>query len=267
MDKYFLYIDILGFSELVKNDTKIVDELYEIIASLNVHDHNVFKTIIFSDTILVYNDAEPIEGHDHRYIVMFLCEFVQDLQNRLTGRNIVYRAIITKGQFIHYEINKIPCFYGSALIDAYNSEKGIQAIGLFIDKSCKNRCVVFKTLEFNEKYDFVFTTQALERVEYEYEGDFPIDYYEVDQTELDWSVTPEIITLENIYRNSINHPEIKVRAKYENTFKLYEKHYPKTVKCLIENNFSPTFISPKIDWQEKIDRFPEDYSFIKTMKK
>lgn len=36
MDKYFLYIDILGFSELVKNGSNEIDELYEIIASLNV---------------------------------------------------------------------------------------------------------------------------------------------------------------------------------------------------------------------------------------
>jgi len=201
MDKYFLYIDILGFSELVQTDLTRVDELYEIIASLNVHKHHVFKAIIFSDTILVYNNGEPRSQEDHYYLLMYLCEFVHDLQNRLAGRNIVFRAIITKGQFVHYEINGIPCFYGSALINAYNSEKTIQAIGLFLDKSCANESDIFNYCEFNDRYDFVFTTKMMDVVEFDYEGNFPLDSYGVEQTDLGWLLIPELLTLKKINKN------------------------------------------------------------------
>lgn len=266
MDKYFLYIDILGFSELVINNSSSIDRLYEIIASLNVHQHDAFKAIIFSDTILIYNDKKPKSQHDYNYIVMYLCEFVKDLQNRLAGRNIFFRAIITKGQFIHYKINKIPCFYGTALIDTYNSEKEIQAIGLFMDNNCINHCDIFKFCDYNEKYKFIYTTQTLEVIEFIYKGNFPIDNYEVEQTDLDWLVTPEILTLESIYRNSINNPNEKVRKKYSNTFSMYQKRYPKTISELLLNDFSPTFIAPLLNWQEKIGRYPQDYSYIKKRK-
>ncbi|RZJ57875.1 MAG: hypothetical protein EOO55_02355 [Hymenobacter sp.] len=267
MDKYFLYIDILGFSDLVKSDTSKVDELYEIIASLNVHEHDIFKAIIFSDTILIYNVSEPRTEHDYKYIVMYLCEFVQDLQDRLAGRNITYRAIITKGQFVHYEINGIPCFYGNALIDAYNSEKDIQAIGLFMDNSCIKYCDIFDYVDFDDKYKFVFTTKIMDKLEFEYNGDFPIDEYWVEQTDLGWLVMPEILTLENIYKSSIGHPVEKVKVKHINTIKLYMSRYPKTMKELIGNDFAPNSISPGTNWQEKIDRYPEDYSYIKKRKK
>jgi hypothetical protein len=89
-DRYLLYIDILGFSDLVAGSDPKIHDLYEVIASLNVHDHPSFRAIIFSDTILVYN----VEGQDTRsdrsYLVMYLCEFAQDLQHRLTAKDIFF---------------------------------------------------------------------------------------------------------------------------------------------------------------------------------
>ena len=267
MDKYFLYIDILGFSDLVKSKSSKIDELYEIIASLNAHRHDLFKTIIFSDTILIYNTAEPVSKHDCRCVVMYLCEFVHDLFIRLAGRNIFYRAIITKGQFVHYEINGIPCFYGSALIDTYNSEKGIQAVGLFIDKPCVKYCDIFQYCDFNDKYNFVFITQTMDTLETIYQGEFPISEYEVEQTDLGWLIMPEIISLGDIYSNSLSHADIKIKQKNIETFKIYENKYPKTIKQLIHNNFTPNFISPGVNWEKITERYPEDYSYIRRIKK
>jgi len=267
MDKYFLYIDILGFSELVQNNSPEIDELYVIIASLNVHRHEVFKTIIFSDTILIYNNKEPKTQNDNYYIVMYLCEFVQDLQHRLAGRSIVFRAIITKGQFIHYEINSIPCFYGSALVDTYNSEKKIQAMGLFIDDNCIKDCNIFNFCDYNEKYKFVFITKMMDKLEFEYGGYFPLKQFEVEQTELDYFLIPEILMIEKIYRNSIKQLDEKVKLKYLNTFEIYKKRYPNTIQGLLQNDFSPNFISPKLNWDIKVNRFPEDFTYIKRMKK
>lgn len=52
-ERFFLYIDILGFKELI-NDKSAVTELYQIIDSLNVHGDGDFTCIVFSDTIVVY---------------------------------------------------------------------------------------------------------------------------------------------------------------------------------------------------------------------
>jgi hypothetical protein len=58
-DKYLLYIDILGFSDLVQNDPHQIERIYGVLDSLNVHRHDVFRTIVFSDTVLVYNRLTP----------------------------------------------------------------------------------------------------------------------------------------------------------------------------------------------------------------
>ena len=56
VQRLFLYIDILGFKDLVKSGSR-VEELYRRIDRLNVHTDRDFTCIVFSDTILVY-------GHD-----------------------------------------------------------------------------------------------------------------------------------------------------------------------------------------------------------
>ena len=55
MEKTFLYIDILGFKNLVTSNTDKVESIFKIIDSLHVHKDIAFQTIVFSDTILVFN--------------------------------------------------------------------------------------------------------------------------------------------------------------------------------------------------------------------
>src|SRR5271169_2114681 len=100
--------------------------------SLHVHTHPSFRAIVFSDTILVYNTEGQDAAFDRHYLVMYLCEFAHDLQQRLTEKDIFFRAVLVKGAFHHYELNGIPCFFGEALIRAYLSERTIKAIGLFM---------------------------------------------------------------------------------------------------------------------------------------
>jgi hypothetical protein len=105
MDRYFLYIDILGFADLVLKQPERVKDLYEIVSTLNAHRHQSFGTIVFSDTILVYPKIELNAGQQtDAYLVMYLCEFAQDLLYRLANRNIWFRAILTQGKFTHYLI-------------------------------------------------------------------------------------------------------------------------------------------------------------------
>ncbi|MDE1487624.1 hypothetical protein KKI90_15025 [Xenorhabdus bovienii] len=198
-ERFFLYLDILGFTELVRQGSKKIDDLYEVIASLNVHRHDAFKVIVFSDTVVVYNVDGGDTLEDARYLIMFMCEFVKDLMHRLTGRGVYFRAVITYGDFTHYEINDTPCFYGNALIDAYNSEKELKAIGLFIDKKISHHCNIFKYLEFNENYDFVYVTQSLDEVEGYGLGGFPIPSYLIEWTDSKWYILPEIEHVNNMY--------------------------------------------------------------------
>jgi hypothetical protein len=81
--RYLLYLDILGFSDLVERDPDKVGPLYHAISKMRAHEHGDFQTIVFSDTVLVYNKASPRTANDHTYVVMFLCEF--DVQSQRFG--------------------------------------------------------------------------------------------------------------------------------------------------------------------------------------
>src|ERR1700674_5321702 len=91
VDRYFLYIDILGFADLVMSAPECVADLFEIISSLSVHEHQSFGTIVFSDTILVYPKSERGMGRRaDAYFIMYLCEFAQDLMYRLRNKDIYF---------------------------------------------------------------------------------------------------------------------------------------------------------------------------------
>ena len=94
--KYLLYVDILGFGSIVKNDPEKVERIYGILDSLNAHKHDVFKTIVFSDTVLVYSDDTPTDRpEDHEYLVWYSIEFAEDLHHRLTGQDVYFRAVFS----------------------------------------------------------------------------------------------------------------------------------------------------------------------------
>jgi hypothetical protein len=258
-ERYLLYIDILGFSDLVTTAPTKVQDLFEVIASLNVHDHSAFRAIAFSDTILVYNVDGGHTSEDRRYLVMFLCEFAQDLQYRLTARGIFFRALLVRGDFTHYELNALPCFFGPALIDAYQSEKQINAIGLFMQGSIVSDSDIFDTVRFKTNYDFVFITQNLKRVEDM--GRFPLDRFVIEETELIYHLVPEVLYLKQLNHWMTAHPDAKVRLKYANTWRLFLARYPNTLKHLKATEFELDAISPGANWDVVASKFPEDYSW------
>src|SRR5882672_11004861 len=94
--KYLLYIDILGFADLVRRDPHQVEKIYGVLDTLNVHRHKVFRTIVFSDTVLVYNrqDPKPTDTAAHEYIVWYSIEFAEDLHHRLIGQGLYFRAVL-----------------------------------------------------------------------------------------------------------------------------------------------------------------------------
>lgn len=259
--RYLLYIDILRFSDLVNGPTVRIDDLYEVIASLNVHNHSGFRAIIFSDTILVYNTAGQNTGSDRRYLVMYLCEFAQDLQHRLTAKDIFFRAVLVRGEFKHYELNNIPCFFGEALIRAHKSEKNIQAIGLFMQNEIVADSNIFPTTRFNDEFSFVFITQTLTRLEADFGGEFPVDAWLFESTGETYLATPEILYLKQLSYFAANHPVVQVRHKYETTLKLFKKQYPKTISFLEKNDFVAKALSPLADWDAPRKQWPQSFGW------
>jgi hypothetical protein len=260
--RYFLYLDILGFTDLVKkNDGKSITDLYEVIASLNVHRHSAFKVVVFSDTVVVYNVNGGDTPRDSSYLIMFLCEFVKDLMHRLTGRGIYFRSVITYGDFTHYELNGIPCFFGNALVDAYNSEKELKAIGLFIHKEISHHSDIFKYREFNENYNFVYVTQALEEIELWGINGFPLAKDFIESTGSEWEIFPEISHLASMQAGSLNlELSESVRNKYIASWEKYCLQYPNLTRQLIVSQNDIFSIAPSVDWKPVTERYPEDYS-------
>lgn len=126
-DCYLLYIDILGFSELVLKKGRIED-LYDQIDTLNSHEHTAFKTLAFSDTILIYNTVE----WGRHYLVMYLCEFAQDLFYRLVSRDLHFRAYLCKGEFNHQRREHIHRFTAKRLFAPTSGSARFNAAGCLL---------------------------------------------------------------------------------------------------------------------------------------
>jgi len=261
-NKFLLYIDILGFSELVEQSPQKIDDLYEVIASLNAHDHEAFKCVIFSDTILVYNVNGGEYDRDIKYLIMYLCEFARDLLHRLTNRGILFRAVITNGYFRHYQLNEVPCFYGTALVKAYLAEKDIKAIGLFIDNALLKYSDIFHTQPFDDEFSFVFITQALNEIEpLCAPTSVPGVGSYLEQTDLTWMGGPELLHIAAVLNGlKAGYPD-PVRLKYSNTVDIFRQRYPKIVSCLESNQLDITQIAPDADWAPVIQRHPQSCSY------
>jgi hypothetical protein len=253
--KYLLYIDILGFSDLVKNNPSEIEVLYEIINSLNVHKHDAFQTIVFSDTILVYNKIDPTSIEDHRYLVMYAIEFVQDLMYRLSTRERYFRALLTYGEFKHYTLSNIECYYGSALVNCYYKEKEINGMGLFIDKQIENNRI-FPTINYDKDLDFVLLLQSIERLNKNQGGELPLqDTFILEQTDEYWSIKIELMILRNIYKNATDFPDPKIRGKFLQTYNLYKIKYPKLFTKFEFEGFVPETITQNYDWSQILKEY------------
>lgn len=254
--KYFLYIDILGFGDLVKENSDEIESLYAIINSLNVHRHETFNTIVFSDTILVYNKCEISSKEDHEYIVMYACEFVQDLMYHLADKNRHFRAILTYDYFKHYNLENVECYYGTALVNCYHKEKAVNGLGLFIDRKILKYHRIFPTIRYDHELDFVCVLQCLQRLYENTEGILPThDTSIIEQTDEYWAIKFELNILRNIYNNAIEQPDGRVRCKFLQTYQLYKNLFKPLVLALEESNFNVKAINSDADWSDKRETY------------
>ena len=246
-DRFLLYIDILGFAEMTKREPRKIARVYSILDSLNVHRHRSFKTIVFSDTILVYNPNLAGSDQERNYLVWYLIEFAEDLHHRVTGQDIFFRAMLTSGSFSHYRLDNVECFFGQALVDAYMSEKGIPSLGLFIDNYCNQYNEYFRVAQFNDDLSFVYPNRSLENLDKHSGGEYPVTEPSLlDQApHAPWQVR----FLQDVYDNMRNHKSPAVRTKFLTAWDFYSKRYPAMTQALINGHFSLSSIGSAGAWR------------------
>lgn len=262
--KYLLYIDILGFSDLVKTDPLQIERIYGVLDSLNVHRHHAFRTIVFSDTVLVYNcfDPKPNDEKEHEYLVWYSIEFAEDLHHRLTGQGLYFRAVLVSGEFQHYALENIDCFFGKALIEAHARERAIPSVGLFIDTTCNQYNRYFRTEQFGNQLHFVYLNRSVESLQQETNGELPVDPALLDSNypNLVWQVR----FLRDIHSMKRNHTDPSVRTKFLTAWDFYQRRYPKLLKALEEGGFDMKVFNPKYDWSQQLRALEEDIQHFQS---
>lgn len=264
-DRFLLYIDILGFTEMVRKEPRKVARIYSILDSLNVHAHNSFKTIVFSDTVLVYNIMPAYNDKSREYLVWYLTEFAEDLHHRLTGQDIYFRAALVAGDFFHYDLKNIECFYGTALISAYLAEKDIPSLGLFMDKECAKYNQFFRLSPFNGEFSFVYLNRAMEQLNTHTGGRFPIKDYELPMEDIAPFITWQVRFLQDIYSQMRSHPMPHVRTKFLTAWDFYKQRFPEMLGVLERNNFSALSLGHAPDWYELEESMNQSIRYFKRI--
>ena len=211
-ERFLHYIDILGFAEMTRKEPRKVARFYSILDSLNVHAHDAFVTIVFSDTVLVYNPDLATTKEECRYFVSYLIEFAEDLHHRLTGQDIYFRAVVTTGDFSHYKLENVECFFGESLVNAYLSEKEIPSLGVFIGNECNSYNEYFRTAKFDDKYHFVYLNRSIEYL-HQYTNDtYPISDPTLEDQAL--HIPWQVRFLTDVHKHMREHPIPSVRLKF-----------------------------------------------------
>ncbi|MEJ5908144.1 hypothetical protein V7V80_26020 [Pseudomonas kermanshahensis] len=263
-DRLLLYIDILGFTEMVRKDPRKVARVYSILDSLNVHRHNSFKTIVFSDTVLVYNAKSPANDENRRYLVWYLTEFAEDLHHRLIGQDIYFRAALVAGDFFHYELNHVECFFGSALITAYLAEKDIPSLGLFMDKESAKYNQFFRLDQFNSDFSFVYLNRQLEMLNKHAFGQFP-NVFDIPVGDIAPDVYGQIKFLQHIHDQMRSHPSPQVRIKFLAAWDFHKKRYPQMLRVLEDNEFRADSLGASGDWKTMEKVHDDNVAYFKRI--
>lgn len=266
----FLYIDVLGFTELIKDRGKVEWLFQKLDGAAFFRDSN-YRAIVFSDTILVYNQHRDLRGRAKATELMYLIELTQEFFLRLIGSGIFFRAVITEGEFTHRRVSNFDAFYGPALVETYNGEKSIKAVGLFLDSRLRIFNQIFRWRKFSEKYDFIYLTHQATGLTPKYselmgpsymnrilaDPMFPLPEIMIEGPGIECLVYPEVIHFKEVYRLKREHPSVDVRRKFRTTWRFYWKAYPKLLRSLILHKFSPRAIAP-VNWKRAKKVFLED---------
>lgn len=263
-DRFLLYIDILGFSEMVSKEPRKVVRVYEILDTLNVHSRSDFKVIVFSDTILIYNNAPESTDLDKAYCIQTLVDFASDLHHRLVGQDIFFRAIIVKGDFHHYTRNHVNCFFGSALITAYHAEKGIPSLGLFISDECLKFGSRQPVAYFSQGLSFVFLCEGLQALSMLTPMEWPVNLGGSPGEDFAINIPWDVHFLKDIYTQMRDHAEPAVRTKFLTAWDFYQRKYPGALSALVKNDFNINALGTS-DWAVATKKMERKIKYFKRI--
>lgn len=268
-NRYLLYLDVLGFERMVAESPERVDALMRVIDQLNAHQHPNFKSIVFSDTLLVYNTDEARDEDDDRYLVMYLIEFAMDLHSRLVGSGIFFRAVIRWGQFHHAKLENIDAFYGSALIEAYRYEKTIPCTGLFLDSFTAERNAYYPMVRYDSDHQYVLLAEELRYVLEPGMDVWPIVEGKLllSDCDRDWGVEKAIAYLSEIHLNMRTHTDLGVRTKFLSTWDLYTQWAPELCAYLVANAFGLDSVALGVDWGRLRERRESELASVGLARK
>jgi hypothetical protein len=83
---------------------------------------------------------------------------------------------------------------------------------------------------------------------------------------LEYLIYPEIIHLREVYTNTLTQRDPAIRAKYLNTWRMYELAYPEFSRVISNNDFDLSMISV-LDWKDCIRVFNENKEYYSTPNK
>lgn len=264
MSKFLLYIDILGFKEMTLNEPRKVARVYSILDTLNAHRQTRFSTIVFSDTILVYNKEDAYSDNERNDYVWQLTEFAEDLHHRLTGQDIFFRAVLVQGDFNHYQLKNVECFFGGALITAYLAEKEIPSLGLFMSRDCQKYNQFFRTAPFSSDFDFVYLNRGLEKLNKWAGGIYPLDLG-MPGGDYAANVPYQARFLKDIHTLMRSDLPPSVRVKFLTAWDFYYKRYPQMLQALVEKDFDLSALGPAGAWQLSEDAMEKDIKYFKRI--
>jgi hypothetical protein len=136
-DRYLLYLDILGFSDMVKK--RRPEEVYGIVnqcleaVSVRMRGPLPFSSLYFSDTVVLWHMKAGISNP----AFVFSCATACNAFCELVAKRIPVRGAISYGQFIVRPdaSRKKEIFFGKALVEAYEKEKGENWLGMVVCES------------------------------------------------------------------------------------------------------------------------------------
>ena len=261
--RFLLYIDILGFKDMTLTEPRKVARIYSILDRFNVFKHPNFKTIVFSDTILTYNPIEVHTDPDREYMVWYLTEFAEDIHHRLVGQDVWFRAVSVAGDFNHYRLNNVECFFSASLITAYLAEKKLPLIGLAMHRSCQPYNRYFQIEPFTSDYAFVCLARQLREYQKVVGDELPF----VDSVIDDFvPAMPEAVRfLRDLYTLMRTHEEPAVRAKALATWDFYSRCYPKIIAALLQADFSLDALAPPGTWSDAEAMLETNIKFYKRI--
>lgn len=247
MNRDFLYIDILGFKQMVREQSAKIPKVFEIIDNLSVHEHYAFHSIVFSDTIIVYNKDENKPNH---YYVTYLIEFAQQLFYKLLSIGVYYRGFITYGDFEFHKLSNIQAYWGNALIEAYGDDnnkdenKRIKGFGLFVRRDLSDDTVILDKMPVGEKYNFVFLCQSYMNLYKKVNGILPVDINILTETEEFDRIDEDLKFFREIAFLKEHYPCGAVKKKYQQVYDWYKERTPKFFKTFEEQGFLPFILNP-----------------------